>query len=107
MARRAAAILETAGYREHSVALYLEAQDWPAARTVILELAGELHGTARWQTLQQWIEALPAEEVAAEPWLLYWLGMVAIAQQPRQAAQTLERAYCCIRRAGRDAWDGS
>ena len=100
MARRAAAILETAGYREHSVALYLEAQDWPAARTVILDLAGELHGTARWQTLQQWIEALPAEEVAAEPWLLYWLGMIAIAQQPRQAAQTLERAYSTFDQRG-------
>ena len=100
MARRAAAILETAGYREHSVALYLEAHDWLAARTVILELAGELHGTARWQTLQQWIEALPGEEVAAEPWLLYWLGMVAIAQQPRQAAETLERAYTVFNERG-------
>ena len=63
-------------------------------------LAGELHGTARWQTLQQWIEALPAEEVAAEPWLLYWLGMVAIARLPKPAAETLERAYAAFDQRG-------
>jgi DNA-binding SARP family transcriptional activator len=93
MARRAAAILDAAGYREHAVALYLEAQDWAAAKAGILQLASELYGSARGQTLQQWIDALPAGELADEPWLLYWLGIVALAQQPRQAAERLERAY--------------
>ena len=47
----------------------------------------------RGQTLRERINALPAEQVAANPWLSYWHGTSLIQVDQPQARRTLEQAF--------------
>src|SRR6185295_5221096 len=55
--------------------------------------AANLIEQGRWQTLGQWVEALPQDRLDANPWVLYWLGHSRTFVDPVAARPALETAY--------------
>ena len=100
IARRAASSLAAAGQFENAFALYAEAEDWAAAERLLLESAAKLIEQGRWQTLGQWIEALPQARLDANPWVRYWLGRSTTFVDPATARPQLETAYQAFADAG-------
>lgn len=72
--------------------LYCEALDWTSASKLIAKLAEELCAQGRFNTLSQWIGALPPTVAAADPWLSYWQGLALVPFAPEQGRACLERA---------------
>jgi len=71
----AAALLEEAGYVEDAAGLFRQAGDLGSLARLILSRAEFLVAQGRYQTLLEWLQALPGEIVENEPWLLYWKGI--------------------------------
>jgi LuxR family transcriptional regulator, maltose regulon positive regulatory protein len=88
-----AAVLAEHGYPEEAAALYVRNLDWDALTGIIRKTADALLEHGRTQTLQRWIEALPPEYVARDPWLEYWLGAARYPYAPREAVQLFAEAY--------------
>lgn len=98
MARRAAGVMLDAGSAELAIDLFLESEDWSAAKQAITQQAPHLFAAARWTTLDLWISKLPASELADEGWLQFWQGMAKFAQQPLRAQEQLGAAYATFAR---------
>jgi DNA-binding SARP family transcriptional activator len=92
-ARRAAQLLEAAGQPEAAMALYTLANDLESAEALVFGQAAALIGQGRWKVVVGWIESLPQDRVAANAWLLHWLGTAQIGVDPPGARSILERAY--------------
>lgn len=90
---RIASELFSAGHADEAFASYKEADDWAGAERVVTASAPRLAKQGRWQTLAQWIEALPALCVEANPWVTYWKGRVATYLDPSSAQTILDVAY--------------
>jgi ATP/maltotriose-dependent transcriptional regulator MalT len=90
---RAAALLRASGHAAEALALYREAGDFEAMRSVIRATALEWARQGREQTLSDWIEALPATVREADPWLEYWAGRAWIFVQPQRGRPALESAF--------------
>ena len=88
-----AEVLANHGYPEEAAALYIRNGDWSALTRVIRQTADALLEHGRTQTLQRWIEALPAGHIADDAWLQYWLGAARYPYAPREAAQLFAEAY--------------
>lgn len=89
---RSAAIAEAAGDTDAAFELYARAQDWSNAARLILKSAQRLLEVGRWQSLEQWIGALPSAIFEADPWLEYWLASAKAQTQPMAAVAVFERA---------------
>jgi ATP/maltotriose-dependent transcriptional regulator MalT/DNA-binding SARP family transcriptional activator len=90
--RQAAALLEQGGEVAGAAELLVDARDWSALRGLIERHAERMVDQARFHTLRTWLDALPAGELAAAPWLLLWLGLCqAVARDPGFRT-SLERA---------------
>ena len=89
----AAEVLAGHGYAEEAAALYIRNLDWAALTQIIRQTADLLLEHGRTQTLQRWIEALPAAYAARDPWLDYWLGAARYPYAPREAVQLFAEAY--------------
>ena len=89
----AAEVLAGHGYAEEAAALYIRNLDWAALTQIIRQTADTLLEHGRTQTLQRWIEALPAAYPARDPWLEYWLGAARYPYAPREAVQMFAAAY--------------
>jgi LuxR family transcriptional regulator, maltose regulon positive regulatory protein len=100
LARRAADLLRESGNSDKAIDLLLEAQDWGAAKSAILELAPILFASSRWTTLSGWIAKLPQAEVESNGWLQFWQGSANFAQQPLLAEEQLGKAYENLKGAG-------
>ena len=100
IARCAASSLAAAGQFENAFPLYADAGDWAAAERLVLESAAKLIEQGRWQTLVQWIEALPQARLDANPWVRYWLGRSTTFVDPATARPQLEMAYQAFVDAG-------
>lgn len=100
IAQRAAASLAAAGQIENAFALFAEAEDWDAAERLLIESAANLIGQGRWQTLGQWVEALPQVRLDANPWVRYWLGRSKTIVDPVAARPLLEAAYRTFSESG-------
>ncbi len=98
--RRAAQLM--AGRREISeaLALYRDASDWHAMRSLIHEHALEWARQGRAQPLSDWIEALPSTLRENDPWLEYWFGRAWVFAQPLRGRPPIERAYQTFRGNG-------
>ncbi len=99
LSSRAARLLEARGESEDALVLYREAADWEAMRRLIRANALEWARHGRSQALSDWIEALPPQVRAADPWLEYWFGRAWIFVQAQRGRQSLERAYDAFRAA--------
>jgi LuxR family maltose regulon positive regulatory protein len=93
LARRAAQILENDGQVEEAIELYQRAGQWQSVIELTLRQAPQLLAQGRGQTLRERITGLPAEQVSANPWLVYWHGTSLIQLDQPQARRTLEQAF--------------
>jgi ATP/maltotriose-dependent transcriptional regulator MalT/DNA-binding SARP family transcriptional activator len=74
LASKAAALMESEGYREEAFVHYSDARKWDDAERLLLEAAPQLIEQGRWQTLSEHIGNLPPERIEGNHWLKYWLG---------------------------------
>lgn len=91
--RKAVRLAERGGQIEVAIALCTEAQAWPEALRLIVELAPQLLNQGRHATLRRFAEALPVEVREAAPLLLYWQGFALLTNQPGAGRRLLEKAY--------------
>src|SRR5690606_5307809 len=83
-----------------SVALLREAGDWPRLVALVLAQAPSLLSSGRFQTLADWILAVPPGERARVPWLDYFLGLCRLPYDPSQARELLSAAHAGFRESG-------
>jgi len=98
--KRAAELLAERGQVSDALALFRDAGEWEAMRSLIRANALEWARQGRAQTLSDWIEALPVTMRQADPWLEYWFGRAWIFVQPQRGRPALERAFAAFRAAG-------
>lgn len=89
----AANLLVEHGDIEAALRLYIDALDWEAIETLIVTNATTLVGQGRFETLADWIEALPEVRVRDSHWMLYWSGLSRMAMAPVQARADMERSF--------------
>jgi DNA-binding SARP family transcriptional activator len=90
--RAAAALLEQAGFVEDAAALHRESEDWKELSRLILSQAGSLVAQGRYQTLLEWMGALPKKVLDGDPWLLYWNGVCLMPFSPAESRACFEEA---------------
>src|SRR3990172_2069093 len=90
--RAAAALLEQAGYAEDAAALHRESGDWKELSRLILSQARSLVAQGRYQTLLEWLGALPREVLNDNPWLLHWNGVCLMPFSPAESRACFEEA---------------
>jgi len=90
---RAAGRLVGRGDFDAAVALYREAQAWPALTGLALHAGAALIAEGRGNTLVEWIGALPEEVRAREPRLSLYLGVAVLYTDPQRAKSLLDAAY--------------
>ena len=100
---RAAALLEEE-QPEAALDLNLESGAWDEAARIIVVLAPALIAQGRWQTLQEWVFALPNEHVRGNPFVRYWLGCSRVLVDPVSARPILEDAYDAFLESGNELW---
>ena len=93
--------LQESGDLDAAMGLWIEAKRWEEAVHAILGAAKELLGSARRQTLERWIEALPVAVREEQPWVDYWLGMARVQIAPERGIEILQGALERLR-ASRD-----
>ena len=81
----AAALLEQAGYVEDAAVLFRESGDWKELSRLILSQGRSLVAQGRYQTLLEWLGALPKEVLDNDPWLLYWKGVCLMPFSPAES----------------------
>jgi len=100
---QAAALLAAEGDAPAAVALLREAGDWAQLVPLVLEQAPALLRSGRFQTLGEWILAIPQAQRAVSPWLDYFLGLCRLPYDPLQARTLLSSAFTGFRAAGHAA----
>jgi LuxR family transcriptional regulator, maltose regulon positive regulatory protein len=96
--RSSAEYLERSGSVAEAFHLLREAQAWNVASELILRHAADLTSHGRFQTLADWISALPETVRQAEPWLAYWYGRALVPLDPASGRRMLEQAHAGFRR---------
>lgn len=89
---RCTRVLEGVNDTAAVVELLLENDQWRDAATRILAYADRTLHAGRRETLERWIETLPAEVRQTNPMCLYWLGVARAQTDPRRGITTLEAA---------------
>lgn len=97
---RTARALEGIDNIDAAMDLRLAHGQWGAAETLLLEHAGRLLKAGRRETLRRWIDALPEERRASQPWLVYWQGRCLLQTEPENGTIVLERAVQLFRADG-------
>jgi ATP/maltotriose-dependent transcriptional regulator MalT/DNA-binding SARP family transcriptional activator len=98
--KRAAELLAERGQVSEALALFKDAGEWDAMRTLIRANALDWVRQGRAQAVSDWIEALPAELRERDTWLTYWYGRAWIFVDPRRGRPPLERAHAAFLQAG-------
>ena len=91
--QRAGQLLAEAGDTDEAATLLIEAEAWSALSALILKHASEQIRNGRNHQLGQWLECLPAEQLAQQPWLRYWQAMSHLHYDNQRARRLFERAY--------------
>jgi DNA-binding SARP family transcriptional activator len=92
LCKAAAGILEQSGYIEDAAVLLREAGDWEALSQLVLSQGKTLVSQGRYQTMLEWLRALPGEVLEEDPWLLYWKGVCLIPFSPAESRDCFEEA---------------
>ena len=105
---RAGHLVAARGQQSEALALFRDAGEWEAMRTLVHAHALEWARQGRAQALSDWIEALPPEMRESDPWLTYWFGRAWIfvraaarptADRARVRGFSDEPATCAARRS--------
>lgn len=99
VARTAQALVD-ADNVDAAIELRLAHAQWDAAEALLLAHAAHLLETGRRETLRRWIDALPEERRASQPWLVYWQGRSLLQTEPENGTRVLERAVQLFRGDG-------
>ena len=97
---RSAEALEASGDLDAAMDLWIEAERWEEALRTILAAAKDLLSSGRRQTLERWIEALPAAARERQPWVEYWFGMARVQTAPENGIEILRGALERLRASG-------
>src|SRR3990170_2149446 len=73
---RAAAMFERERCWEEAVYHLLQAGDWERVVQITKRVGRELFEQGKWDTLADWLEAIPAEELDSQPKLILWKARV-------------------------------
>ena len=73
---KAAALREQAREWEEAVYHYLQASAWERIVQVTEQVGWQLFEEGKWDTLADWLEAVPPEELAAQPKLILWKARI-------------------------------
>ncbi len=87
-----AATLVREGEPDEAVDLYAEGGHWPQLAALIRTQAPILWEQGRTRLLRRWLDRLPRDPVAKDPWLSYWYGNTALLTEPRAAGRHFEAA---------------
>lgn len=88
-----ARLLEESGQIEDAADLYRKTGDHAGLVRLVLAHAQALISQGRHRTLLAWISWLPAEEVSANPYLLFWLSLCHLPFDPAKGGPLAEQAY--------------
>ena len=91
--KTAAVLLMEAGQTENAAELLVQCEDWASLSALILKNAGRFVNQGRTRTLEGWISKIPEKALENSPWLLYWLGMCRMADNPAMARGSFEKVY--------------
>ena len=97
---RAAEFAAAAGSTDEAVSLWHAAKAWDAIIRYVCQIAPALLEQGRGQTLAAWIESLPAEQRAGDPWLHFWFGQCRLPFAPTEARVQFERALDLFEQQG-------
>ncbi len=73
---KAAALMEAAEAVEEAVYHYIQAAAWDRIVQVTERVGWRLFEEGRWDTLADWLDAVPTEELAAQPKLILWKARI-------------------------------
>lgn len=73
---KAAQLMEQAKEWEEAVYHYIQAAAWDKVVSVTERVGWRLFEEGRWDTLADWLEAVPAEELTAQPKLILWKARI-------------------------------
>lgn len=90
---RAAQVSENGGAIEQAFSLWRTCGQWSECARLALTHAQKMFSEGRWQTLMDWIRALPPQILAETPWLTYWLGMCRFQTDQRGAREILSATF--------------
>jgi DNA-binding SARP family transcriptional activator len=93
----AAEILEDSGQGEDAVAFLRDSADWGGLARVIRKHAPSLVRQGRNQTLGEWLNFIPSESAAGDPWMLYWLGAWRLSSHPGESRNRFEESFRIFR----------
>lgn len=91
--RKAAEQLERMGEIEEAIRLLIEVEAWRNAAVLIAGYAPEVMAQGRTETLRQWMDQLPGDQLRADPWMIYWSGACRSVSAPRESRHYFERAF--------------
>ncbi|MGA6927427.1 MAG: hypothetical protein WBY88_17195, partial [Desulfosarcina sp.] len=90
---RGASIMAECGLGREAVDLYRQAGNVQSLADFILSQAALLVAQGRTHTLNQWIDAFPANRLHEHPWLLFWKGVCRMHRQSAAAKELFIQAY--------------
>jgi ATP/maltotriose-dependent transcriptional regulator MalT len=96
----AADALVAAGDAVAAAPLLAANDDWAGLARLVRAAANELAAYGRYATVASWIERVPPEVRAGDPWLGYWLGRCRLALHVAGARALLAEAFAGFERAG-------
>jgi len=98
---KAAALMEKSQEWEEAVYHYIQASGWERIVQVTDRVGWRMFEEGRWDTLADWLEAVPAEELAAQPKLVLWKARVLhYLNQIDRALALLEQAISSLEAKG-------
>ncbi|HLS82966.1 MAG TPA: BTAD domain-containing putative transcriptional regulator [Steroidobacter sp.] len=98
--RHAAQQLADHGEIEACAALLVEIEDWQSLVSMLAQHAPRLLREGRYQTLSEWLRAVPEPWRDGNPWLAYFLGVCRLPFDFGEARGLFERAYEGFAREG-------
>lgn len=90
---RAAAALLDGGMIEDAVEVFADARAWDRLGNLVRAQAPLLMAQGGQSTVVRWMSRMPDVVVAADPWLLYWLGTCRSLGDPSAGRSSLEAAF--------------
>jgi len=98
---KAAALMEKAQEWEEAVYHYIQASGWERIVQVTDRVGWRMFEEGKWDTLADWLEAVPAEELAAQPKLVLWKARILhYLNQIDRALALLEQAILSLEARG-------
>lgn len=101
---QAANILLEEGDFDAAAKLYIDTQQWPELKRILLTHAIELEQQGRIDLLKKWLDYLPANEYINNAELLYWRGIASLHFNPFSSFEELTSAYDIFEQGNNGPW---